>query len=215
MQAHAEVGSIRTDSRTGDQPDSYTDSRTDEQPDGHADRRTDSSTDEHPDSRARLYDLDKFKTPKDKLRMPWFDLSEDEIHVISTFVLGLVQDEVGQAAMFPTEEQLAIDTGKRAVRQNNCASCHMIDPPTVTFLGDAGAEVTVQGEIQPVFLEDPLPPRMTSLEDLLADVQLSEEYMEEEGELDGSFFSTAPVLSELRAYAYLEHLAATARAMEE
>jgi len=130
----------------------------------------------------RSYDLDKFKTPKDKLRMPWFDLSEDEIHVISTFVLGLVQDEVGQAAMFPTEEQLAIDTGKRAVRQNNCASCHMIDPPTVTFLGDAGAEVTVQGEIQPVFLEDPLPPRMTSLEDLLADVQLSEEYMEEEVE---------------------------------
>lgn len=130
----------------------------------------------------RSFDLNKFKTPKDKLRMPWFDLSEREILAISTFVLGQVEDEVGQAAMFPNAEQKATEAGKRAVRQNNCASCHMIDPPTVTFLDDSGAEVTVQGEIQPVFLEDPLPPRMTSVEDLLADVQVSEDYMEEEVE---------------------------------
>ena len=131
-------------------------------------------------SHPRIYDLDKYKTPKDKLRMPWFDLREDEITAIATFVLGLVDDEVGQAAMFPTSEQVSIDTGMRAVRQNNCASCHMIDPPTVTFLTDAGEEVTVTGEVTQFFLDDPMPPRMTSLADLTADLEESEAYNEEE-----------------------------------
>lgn len=128
----------------------------------------------------RVYDLDKFKTPKDKLRMPWFDLKEDEVDAISTFVLGLVEDEVGQSAMFPTHEQASADTGMRAVRQNNCASCHMIEPSKVTFLEEDGSEVTVEGEIQPFFLDDPLPPRMTSMEDLFEDLAASEAFMEEE-----------------------------------
>ena len=128
----------------------------------------------------RSYDLDKFKSPKDRLRMPWFDLSEDEILAISTFVIGLVDDEVGQSAMFPTAEQKAMDAGKRAVRQNNCASCHMIDPPTVTFADENGQEFTVEGEVLAPFAEDPLPPRMNSLETLLADISESEAIMEEE-----------------------------------
>lgn len=130
----------------------------------------------------RSYDIDKVKSPKDRLRMPWFDFSEEEIHALSTFVLGLVEDEVGQAVMQPTAEQLAMDTGMRAVRQNNCKSCHMVDPPTVTYRTEEGEEVTVPGEITQLFLDDPLPPRMSSMEALMADVEESEFFAGEEVE---------------------------------
>ena len=130
-------------------------------------------------SHPRVYDLDKVKTPKDKLRMPWFDLTEEEIDAIATFVLGQVEDEVGQSAMFPTAEQDSIELGKRAVRQNNCMSCHMVEPPTVTFLDDQDIEVTLPAEV--IFSADePLPPRQTSLADLLQDVTAFEELWDEE-----------------------------------
>lgn len=127
----------------------------------------------------RIYDLDKFKTPKDKLRMPWFDLQEDEIDAIATFVLGLVNDDVGQSAMFPTAEQESIDMGRRAVRQNNCASCHQFDPPSVTFKTEDGGTHTVYGELSAV-LEEVMPPPMTSMEELADYVQVAEDYAEEE-----------------------------------
>ena len=102
------------------------------------------------------------------------------LHAISTFVLGQVEDEVGQSAMFPTPEQQDMDTGMRAVRQNNCLSCHMVEPPTVTFRTEEGDEVTLPADVKILSGDEPLPPRQTSLEDLLADVQKYEDSWEEE-----------------------------------
>ena len=131
-------------------------------------------------SRPRSYDLLKVKTPKDRLRMPWFGLDEEEVRAITTFVLGLVVDEVPRAKMQPTPEQLVMDAGMRAVRQNNCRACHAIEPSTITFETEDGSLVSIAGEVMPFFPEEPLPPRMDSLAAFEQDRLDAEEYNDEE-----------------------------------
>jgi cbb3-type cytochrome oxidase cytochrome c subunit len=101
-------------------------------------------------SRPRSFDLEKVKNPSEKLRMPWFRFSEDEVQAITTFVVGLVDDEVQRARMNPTPVEAAMDAGMRAVRQKNCVACHMIDPGQVTYVDDQGKQRTVAAELIPV-----------------------------------------------------------------
>ena len=89
----------------------------------------------------------KVKTPTEKLKMPWFDFEPEEIQAISTFVVGLVKDEVQRARMVPTAGQASMDAGLRAIRQKNCASCHMIEPGTITFADEDGDWHTVSGQL--------------------------------------------------------------------
>lgn len=105
----------------------------------------------------RSFDQKKVKNPSEKLRMPWFNFTEDEVHAISTFVVGLVDDEVQRAKMVPTPAQQAIDDGMRVVRQNNCLACHMVEPGEITYQHEDGRVVTVQAELLPVG-DDPVPP---------------------------------------------------------
>jgi len=129
----------------------------------------------------RSFDLDKVKTPKDKLRMPWFGFTEDEVDALTTFMVGLVIDEVRLARMVPDAEQAASETDMRAVRQNNCMSCHVVEPGQVTFRAEDGSLVTVAGEISPLFPgEDLLSPSMQSMQAFQSDRQASEDWMEEE-----------------------------------
>jgi len=140
----------------------------------------------------RSYDIEKVKLPKDKLRMPWFDFSPEEVASLSTFMLGLVDDEVQRLRMNPTPEQRSMDAGLRAVRQNNCMACHVIEPGTVTYAGEDGQPITVRGEIQPLFTgdDDPsappdpgvylkLPPTMESLAAFHAEREQAERYLRE------------------------------------
>ncbi len=140
----------------------------------------------------RSYDYGKVKNPTEKLRMPWFDFQPEEIRSISTFVIGLVDDEVELAKMVPTTEQAAMDVGMRAVRQHNCAACHMIAPGTVSFTDEDGHHFTVPGEIQ-VIGDSEAPPRHGTLEDLQAAIQIYEEdYDEEVEEIIVRLWDTVP-----------------------
>ena len=76
----------------------------------------------------RIYDRRKVKNPTERLKMPWFNFTEDEIEAITCFVAGLVEDEVQNAKMVPSAEQLSMNDGLRAIRQKNCAGCHVIEP---------------------------------------------------------------------------------------
>jgi cbb3-type cytochrome oxidase cytochrome c subunit/predicted nucleic acid-binding Zn-ribbon protein len=107
----------------------------------------------------RSFDRKKIKNPSERLKMPWFDFTEPEIEAITCFVAGLVNDEVQRAKMVPTGEELAMDTGKRVVRQKNCAGCHQLEPGRIEFLDEDGVERDVHGEFL-VFDEDVLPPPM-------------------------------------------------------
>ena len=114
----------------------------------------------------RSFDIDKVKNPKEKLRMPWFDFSDDEVEAMATFVVGLVDDEVSRARMVPTPEKAQMDLGLRTIRQKNCMACHITEPSTITFLHE-GEEITVDAELRPLDYEV-LPPKMGDVDDLKA-----------------------------------------------
>jgi cytochrome c2 len=124
----------------------------------------------------RIYDRDKVKNPTERLRMPLFALSEDQIKSIATFVVGLVNDEVPHARMVPTPEKAAMDRGLRVVRQKNCAACHVIEPGTIEFLDEDGHPHAVRGQFQ-IVEDELLPPPMAGFSEYLADYI---EYMREE-----------------------------------
>jgi hypothetical protein len=131
--------------------------------------------------RPRSYDKKKIKNPKEKLRMPQFDFTEQEVKAISTFVVGLVDDEVKLAKMQPTPAQLGMDTGLRVLRQKNCAACHVLEPGRVRFLDENGFEHDVPAEALPLEGET-MPPTMASMDAFEAYLADYEDYMEEEVE---------------------------------
>ncbi len=98
----------------------------------------------------RSYDRDKVKNPMEKLRMPWFGFTDHELFTITTFVAGLVDDEVQRAKMVPTAEHAAMDEGMRAVRQHNCLACHQVEPGKIAFEGADGARHEVFAELLPI-----------------------------------------------------------------
>ncbi len=86
----------------------------------------------------------KIKKPLDKLRMPDFGLSDNEIEAVVTVVMGLVKDEIAEAKRpVQDERQMAIEAGEQLLHSNNCLGCHMLDgrggaiQPTIgTWLGE-------------------------------------------------------------------------------
>ncbi|MFN0008027.1 MAG: c-type cytochrome [Planctomycetota bacterium] len=129
----------------------------------------------------RSFDLEKIKNPKEKLRMPYFAFTEEQADSIATFVVGLVDDEVQRAKMVPTTEEQSMDAGLRAMRQKNCAACHVLEPGEVTFRDADGVEHTVSAELTPLESAK-MPPPMTDLAALEAWIKNYEEENEEEVE---------------------------------
>ncbi|MFT4540147.1 MAG: cytochrome c2 [Planctomycetota bacterium] len=129
--------------------------------------------------RPRVYDIDKIKNPKEKLRMPFFDLTEDEAQAIATFVVGLVDDEVSRARMNPTPEKAAADMGMRVVRQKNCMACHVVDPAEITYRNDDNQLMTIQGQMLPLDGHTQ-PLQLTDLPQLEADLTAWAEEMDED-----------------------------------
>lgn len=123
----------------------------------------------------RSYDRKKVKNPSERLRMPYFAFTDEQVQAIATFVVGLVDDEVQLAKMVPSPDKLAIDAGMRAVRQNNCVACHSVEPGTVTYRDEQGREQTVAAELM-VFEEQPVP----SAHDVAAVKADAEKYEAEE-----------------------------------
>jgi cytochrome c2/transcriptional regulator with XRE-family HTH domain len=117
----------------------------------------------------RSFDLEKVKNPTEKLRMPYFGFTDEQVQTLSTFVVGLVDDEVQRAKMVPRPEQLAMDAGMRAARQKNCIACHVIDPGTATFEDEHGALRTITAELLP--FEDKTQPPPHDLKAVLAQAE--------------------------------------------
>ena len=132
----------------------------------------------------RSFDERKIKNPTERLRMPWFDFTDEQVDALVTFVAGLVDDEVQRAKMVPTAEQAAMDLGLRTIRQKNCAACHMIEPGMVEFTDEDGVHRQVSGRL--LALEDePLPPPMHGGNEGLRDYL--EGYLERMREDDDEF----------------------------
>jgi len=87
----------------------------------------------------RIFDHNRVKDPLDKLRMPNFHFSDEEVEAITTALLGFVKDRPDSSKLEPrTPRNIALEEGQRLVRQFNCQGCHLIEgeggaiQPTIT-----------------------------------------------------------------------------------
>jgi cytochrome c2 len=81
----------------------------------------------------RIFDQGKIKVPDEKLRMPNYYFSDQEIEAIVTAILGFVKDHPNPSKLRPqTVENQYIEEGQKLVRQFNCQGCHIME-------GDGGA----------------------------------------------------------------------------
>lgn len=76
----------------------------------------------------RIFDKGKLKAYHEKLRMPQFDLKDEEIDALTTFVLSLTQEQI------PLEMHKRLDLkdrqaehGRFLVAKFNCNGCHELD----------------------------------------------------------------------------------------
>lgn len=84
----------------------------------------------------RSYDYATLTTKAydERLRMPQFPFTEQEIEAIATFVLGLVADPPAEKFVYrPTGAAKARIDGEKALTKFNCTACHMIDLPEITY----------------------------------------------------------------------------------
>lgn len=82
----------------------------------------------------RSYDRGRDKLPLDKWRMPYFAFTEEEIHAISVFVLGMVKqgDVAPNRVMTLDASRRAREDGWHAIRENNCVGCHAFEMERIT-----------------------------------------------------------------------------------
>jgi len=84
----------------------------------------------------RSYDYLKTETKgyDERLRMPKFPFTEEEIEAISTFVLGLVADPPAKEYIFnPSTQEKARIEGERLLDRYNCVGCHMVEMPEIHY----------------------------------------------------------------------------------
>lgn len=81
----------------------------------------------------RSYDFKKTanKGYNERLRMPQFNLTDEQIEAIVTFVLGLVAEPPAAKFVYAADgRQLAIDEGRKVLDKYNCAGCHVLENGT-------------------------------------------------------------------------------------
>jgi cytochrome c2 len=84
----------------------------------------------------RSYDYRKVETKgyDERLRMPQFPLTQQQIEAVTTFVLGLVAEPPPSEYIFqPDQRKADIIEGERLLDKYNCGGCHMLDLPEIAF----------------------------------------------------------------------------------
>ncbi|RLB45530.1 MAG: hypothetical protein DRJ42_29695, partial [Deltaproteobacteria bacterium] len=129
----------------------------------------------------RIFDRDKTKNPIEKLRMPYFAFTDEQVESLVTFAVGLVDDEVQRAKMVPSVAKQAMNDGMRVVRRMNCEACHQLTPGMIEVMGEDGNPHALPAELLAIG-DDTMPPAQTSLAALDDAISGYEEYYDEEVE---------------------------------
>ncbi len=76
----------------------------------------------------RIFDKGRVLSPLERIKMPNFNLTQDEADAITTVILGLVKDRPNPAKMPNSSTKAAFVTqGQKTIRQLNCQGCHIIE----------------------------------------------------------------------------------------
>jgi cytochrome c2 len=84
----------------------------------------------------RSYDYRKIETKgfDERLRMPKFPFTQDQIEAISTFVLGLVAEPPSDNYQYqPTGPAKARIDGEKLITKFNCTGCHLLEFPEIKY----------------------------------------------------------------------------------
>ncbi|HSG69622.1 MAG TPA: cytochrome c, partial [Planctomycetaceae bacterium] len=85
----------------------------------------------------RSYDFEKISTKgyDERLRMPKFPFSHQQIEEVTTFLLGLVAEPPSEEYVYrptgPAGDRIA---GEQLLTKFNCTGCHVVDNPKYSFL---------------------------------------------------------------------------------
>ncbi|MCP5007037.1 MAG: c-type cytochrome [Planctomycetes bacterium] len=80
----------------------------------------------------RQFDEGRYKKPSDRLRMPNFSLTKEEVEAVSTVLLGMREGEMPEVYRAqPSEEKDSIYEGRRIVSKYNCTGCHQFSIDTL------------------------------------------------------------------------------------
>ena len=110
---------------------------------------------EHKLENPAFFDEGKEREHLERLRMPNFNLSGDEINALTTFLLGAVETTFPDQYRFePEDERASVQEGWWIIKRHNCTGCHQIRP------GNVSSFMTI-----PRYVDDPdwaeqLPPQL-------------------------------------------------------
>ncbi len=77
----------------------------------------------------RSYDHKKIRRWEDRTRMPKFNFDDSDREAVSTFVLGLVAEEMNRKYVYtPSKEKRDAIKGMNLLNRYNCVACHVIEP---------------------------------------------------------------------------------------
>ena len=76
----------------------------------------------------RIYDTNRVLQPLEKLRMPNYGFSEDEVQLLVTAITSFQREVQPAAALWPASARNdALSVGRALVRRRNCVACHEIE----------------------------------------------------------------------------------------
>jgi mono/diheme cytochrome c family protein len=76
----------------------------------------------------RIYDRDRARGWEEKLRMPNFRFSDEELDAVTTVVLGMQKlNASANAKKELNANETAVERGRRIVKNSNCQGCHIIE----------------------------------------------------------------------------------------
>lgn len=119
----------------------------------------------------RIFDHGKIKGYYEKLRMPQFNLTDEQVDSLATFVLSLTEEQMPFVARKNLDlNEKAVEEGRLLIAKYNCVGCHTLDGKMGSiraFSSDEGANPPIlDGEGAKVqeawlyhFLENPTPIR--------------------------------------------------------
>ncbi len=88
---------------------------------------------EHKLENPAVFDEGKEREHLERLRMPNFNLSAEEINALTTFLLGAVETTFPEHYRFePEDERAAVQEGWWIITRHNCTGCHQIRPGNVS-----------------------------------------------------------------------------------
>ncbi len=119
----------------------------------------------------RAFDEGKVKAPLEKLKMPKFDLTPEQVDLLTLHLVSQTKHSVPmERQRLMNDQDMAVEQGRKLVRNFNCQGCHVLDgkggniAETLTDQGFAppaleGEGKKVKGDWLFTFLKNPTPIR--------------------------------------------------------